>query len=342
MLVSIIINNYNYARYVGTAIGSALAQTWHPLEVIVVDDGSTDESWSVIQGFGDSVRAIQQDNGGQGAAYNTGFAASRGEWVLFLDSDDALDAGAVARMMALAGPHVAKVHGSLRRVDADGKPIGGAVPYITHDGDVRPIVQRFCQYGSPPSSGNLFRRSAIAPYFPMQAANWRRSADTVPILLSTFHGDVATVPGTIGCYRLHQTASRSSGLLGNKDRALGPALAQTQRRRDLVAAWGTRCTGIEWTQAPLMLPWDWRLRALSWRLARSEHPYPHDTRRTIWRGLNEALAHWPGYTALERQVQRAWVAFALGAPLPLVAALAPSNLSGRLRRALKGVRKAYP
>ena len=53
MLVSIVINNYNYARYVAATIDSALAQTWHPLEVIVVDDGSTDDSWSVIQRYGD-------------------------------------------------------------------------------------------------------------------------------------------------------------------------------------------------------------------------------------------------------------------------------------------------
>ena len=184
--------------------------------------------------------------------------------------------------------------------------------------------------------------SAIAPYFPINPADWRRSADTVPILLSTFHGTVATVPGTIGCYRLHTAASKRSGLLGNKDHAFGPALAQTQRRRDLVAAWGTRCTGIQWPQTPLMLPWDWRLRALSWRRARHEQPYPNHQPRANRRGLNDALAHWPGYTVLERQVQRAWVAFVRGAPRPLVAALAPSNLSGRLRRALKGVRKAYP
>ena len=95
MLVSIVINNYNYARYLGDAIDSALAQTWHPLEVIVVDDGSTDDSWSVIQRYGERVRAMRQPNGGQGAAYNAGFAASRGEWVLFLDADDLLDVDAL-------------------------------------------------------------------------------------------------------------------------------------------------------------------------------------------------------------------------------------------------------
>ena len=180
MLVSIVISNYNYARYLGAAIDSALAQTWRPLEVVVVDDGSTDESWSVIQRYGQRIRAIHQTNGGQGAAYNAGFAASRGQWVLFLDADDLLDPDALQRMMALAAPDVAKVQGSLRCISAEGRPLGGVVPYIAHDGDVTPIARRFRHYAAPPSSGNLFRRSAIEPYLPMPAAGlalWRRHGD---------------------------------------------------------------------------------------------------------------------------------------------------------------------
>jgi len=340
MLVSIVINNYNYARYIAAAIDSALAQTWHPLEVIVVDDGSTDDSWAVIERYGDRVRAIRQANGGQGAAYNAGFAASRGEWVLFLDSDDLLDVGALARMLSLVNDKVVKVHGYLRRIDADGRPLGGAVPYIAHDGDVRPIVERFRTYGAPPSSGNLYRRSAIAPYFPMHAAAWRRSADTVPALLCTFHGLVATVPGTMGCYRLHTSAIRGLGLVGNMDRSAGAALAQSERRRVLAADWGSHCTGITWPYAPMTLPWEWRLRTLSWRLSREAHPYPHDSRRTIWHGLNGSLSHWPGYTWIERIVQRLWVGFMLLAPRALVEKLASSNVSGPLRARLRQLRGA--
>jgi len=210
MWVSIIINNYNYARFLSAAIDSALAQTWHPLEVVVVDDGSTDDSWSVIQRYGSRVRAIRQANGGQGAAYNAGFAASRGQWVLFLDADDLLDADALQRMMALAEAEVAKVQGPLRCIAADGQSLGGTVPYHAHDGDVTPIVRRFRHYAAPPSSGNLFRRSAIEPYLPMPAAAWRYGADTVTIVLSAFHGQVATVPSPIGSYRLHTGANRRS------------------------------------------------------------------------------------------------------------------------------------
>jgi hypothetical protein len=73
------VNNFNYGRFVGEVIESALAQTHPRCEVIVVDDGSTDDSRSVIERFGSRVVPLFQANGGQGAAMNAGFARSRGE-----------------------------------------------------------------------------------------------------------------------------------------------------------------------------------------------------------------------------------------------------------------------
>ena len=87
-LVSILINNYNYGRFLAAAIDSALAQTYPNVEVIVVDDGSTDESRSVIASYGDRIKPILKENGGQASAFNAGFAASQGEIICFLDSDD--------------------------------------------------------------------------------------------------------------------------------------------------------------------------------------------------------------------------------------------------------------
>jgi glycosyltransferase involved in cell wall biosynthesis len=87
-LVSILINNYNYAQYLAAAIDSALAQTYAPIEVIVVDDGSTDGSRGIITSYGDRIQAIFQPNQGQASAFNTGFAQSRGEIICFLDADD--------------------------------------------------------------------------------------------------------------------------------------------------------------------------------------------------------------------------------------------------------------
>src|SRR6185436_17643644 len=80
--VSVLINNFNYAEFVGAAIQSAVAQG-PGVEVIVVDDGSTDDSREAIEAHSDRVTAIFQENAGQAAAFNTGFAASRGEIVVF-------------------------------------------------------------------------------------------------------------------------------------------------------------------------------------------------------------------------------------------------------------------
>jgi glycosyltransferase involved in cell wall biosynthesis len=104
-LVSIIIPCYNAAAYVGEAIESALAQTYPNKEVIVIDDGSTDNSLEVIRCFGDSIRWETGPNRGGGAARNRGLALAKGEWVQFLDSDDLLSPNKLERQMELTRLH---------------------------------------------------------------------------------------------------------------------------------------------------------------------------------------------------------------------------------------------
>jgi glycosyltransferase involved in cell wall biosynthesis len=88
-LVSILLNNYNYAKYLDEAITSALEQKYEAFEVLVVDDGSTDNSRDIIRSYGSRLRMIAKDNGGQASAFNAGFAASSGDIVCLLDADDA-------------------------------------------------------------------------------------------------------------------------------------------------------------------------------------------------------------------------------------------------------------
>jgi glycosyltransferase involved in cell wall biosynthesis len=86
--VSVIIPTYNYARFIGDALGGVFSQTRSPAEIIVVDDGSTDETQDIVRGFGDGVKYIRQENAGVCAARNRGVAESTGELISFLDADD--------------------------------------------------------------------------------------------------------------------------------------------------------------------------------------------------------------------------------------------------------------
>src|SRR5262249_61789343 len=96
---SIVINNYNYGRFLRDAIGSALNQSYPHVEVIVVDDGSTDGSREIIAGYGDRIIPVLKQNGGQASAYNARVARSCGKVMLFLDSDDMLLRTAVERSL---------------------------------------------------------------------------------------------------------------------------------------------------------------------------------------------------------------------------------------------------
>lgn len=86
--ISVVIPTYNRARIVPKAIESVFSQTYPAAEIIVVDDGSKDDTREVLAGYGDRIKAISQENGGLSAARNTGIRAASSEWVAFLDDDD--------------------------------------------------------------------------------------------------------------------------------------------------------------------------------------------------------------------------------------------------------------
>src|SRR5438046_9023681 len=91
MKLSVIIANYNYRDFVGAAIESALAVDWPDKEVIVVDDASTDDSRTIIEGFGGRVAAYFRPKSHQLGAHMFGFEQSAGDVIIFLDADDLLE-----------------------------------------------------------------------------------------------------------------------------------------------------------------------------------------------------------------------------------------------------------
>jgi glycosyltransferase involved in cell wall biosynthesis len=124
-LVSVVIPNYNCGRFVADAIDSVLQQSYPHHEIIVVDDGSTDDSLAVVQQYGSRVRIVTQRNQGVSAARNAGIRESRGELVAFLDADDTWHPEKLARQVPLfANPAVGLVYCGVEYVDEGMSPLG--------------------------------------------------------------------------------------------------------------------------------------------------------------------------------------------------------------------------
>ena len=121
--ISVVIVCYNHGRYLGEAIDSVLAQSWTDRELIVVDDGSTDDTPRVVARYGARLRSIRQDNRGAFAARNTGRAAAAASLIAFLDADDIWEPGALARLNGVldAEPRAGLAAGTYRPMDAEGR-----------------------------------------------------------------------------------------------------------------------------------------------------------------------------------------------------------------------------
>lgn len=222
--VSIVICNYNYGRFIRSAVCSALAQTYKNTEVIVVDDGSTDSSRTVIDEFVSrgEVKAVYQHNGGQYSAYNAGFAASSGDIVMFLDADDVYLPEAVHVVVAAMTAHTAKVHFRLSFIGPQGEMRDGQIPRALSCGATGSLLAtRGLLYSSAPGSGNAYAREAIADLFPLPVTEDKHGADFFTIYGSCLKGAVVSVDSVLGHYRLHGSPveERSSLVFGNAARS---------------------------------------------------------------------------------------------------------------------------
>ena len=171
-LVSVLIDNYNYGRFLGQCLESVLAQTYPHVETIVVDDGSKDNSRDVIATFGDRITAILQDNHGQASTLNAGFAISKGEWILLLDSDDFFHPDKIRQIVALAAeyPDAGMIAHDLAYCTATGEPLDFAAPYIPKRTlvDDRKLARRgSLSVSLPAHSGLCFRRDVFQSLLPL-------------------------------------------------------------------------------------------------------------------------------------------------------------------------------
>ena len=113
--VSVIIPNYNYAQYVDQAIDSVLNQTHSNIEIIVVNNGSTDNSLEILKGYGNRIYLVDQENLGQSGARKSGLAKATGDFIAFLDADDIWEPTKIEKQMLLFSPKTELIYCGIAR-----------------------------------------------------------------------------------------------------------------------------------------------------------------------------------------------------------------------------------
>ncbi|MEA5568527.1 glycosyltransferase family 2 protein [Anabaena sp. UHCC 0399] len=210
MKVSVIISNYNYARYLSRAINSVLSQTYSDIELVIVDDGSSDDSRDVITQIQaqapDKIKAIFQANQGQGGAFNAGFEAASGEIIAFLDADDVWQPHKIQRIVEVFNTSdVVGVMHHLEIIDGDDNTINNASTQGAKLSEdlASVILNTGNAWCFPPTSGLAYRREALQKVFPIDPVKWRIWADGCIIYCTAFLGKIKTLHENLGSYRIH-------------------------------------------------------------------------------------------------------------------------------------------
>ena len=327
-LASIIINNHNYGRFLGQAIDSALQQCYQPVEVIVVDDGSTDHSRSVIAGYGDRITAVLKENGGQASGFNSGFARSQGQAVIFLDADDVLKPWAVEMVMTAlqANPGAAKVQYRLEVIDAGGAPTGVVRPPWQQPmlrGDLRAQVLAFPDdLAWQPTSGNAFAADVLRQVFPMPEEIYRVCADYYLSNLPPLFGPVVSLEEVGACYRVHGANNHFNTRLDlEQTRQIITRTCHTHRYIGRCAQ-SLGLAGFAADPGDVAAVTFMAHRLISLRLEPEKHPLPGDMPWKVFLGgLRAALGRFDRSWAA-RSLYALWFAAALAAPRPAVRWLA--------------------
>ena len=203
--LSIVISSYNYGPYLRTAIDSALAQDCAHLQVIVVDDGSTDSSIDIIKSYGDRIQVLFQQRQGQILSCTAGLAHCRHDIVIFLDSDDRLLPFAAKNIMPLWTKKTVKVQYALQAIDHEDAPVNAVFPKYPHNltpDTIRSELFRAGVYPATTTSGTAFSRHFLEQVMPIPSS-YDCDIDDALNVVAPLHGDVQILRKILGHYRVH-------------------------------------------------------------------------------------------------------------------------------------------
>lgn len=276
MKLSVIIANYNYQAFVGAAIESALAVDWPQKEVIVVDDGSSDDSRSVIDCYQGRIAAYLRPKSHQLGAHIFGFGQSTGDIIIFLDADDLLEPNVMRELAKIWRPGVSKVQYRMNLIDADGTQLGTAIPQFPPKDDPEGLRRAFLRtmtYTTPPGSGNAYSRAFVREVFALGPTI--PQSDAALLTLAPILGDVLTIRKPLARYRSHPASY--GGMQSLDAFKLRKQLNQDVERARLFARVSDQL-GIAIPKDPL----NYSFHHLQYRLAsyladRSAHPFPNDS-----------------------------------------------------------------
>ena len=342
LVVDIVINNHNYGAYLGDAIESACRQTHGKVNVVVVDDGSSDDSRAILAEQSDRVAVVLKENGGQASALNAGMERCEGDVVVFLDADDALHPEAAARVAAAfaADDTVSKVQYRMDVIDAAGRASGEIKPPLhlpLPSGDLERVELAYpFDLVWLATSGNAFRAEAVRRILPIPEDSYPVcGADWYLVHLTTLLGRVVSLDAVSASYRVHGA---------NSYEPQEASLDLDQLRQTIVFAAATSEHLLR-LAAELGQPRPWRIlsiadlanRLISLKLEPRRHPLPDDSLVGLLRDAVGACRRRDNVSPAMKLMFGLWFAAAAASPRPLARRLAELFLFPARRDSLNRV-----
>ncbi len=226
MKISVLINNFNYGQFLRPCIDSVLSQNYPDVEVIVVDDGSTDDSREILTSYRELIRPVLKQNGGQASSFNAGFAVSNGDILFLLDADDAF---LPTKLVSIAEIYARNdIDWCFDRVTTNENDTPPTEPRVTLY-DKRDTLRKGGFPSLPvPTSGLSFRRNLLSQILPMSVATDVVLSDNYIKFAAAYLGRGAIVETPLTFQRIHAS-----------NRYTGTSRAKTLRPRIMIA------TGLE-------------------------------------------------------------------------------------------------
>jgi glycosyltransferase involved in cell wall biosynthesis len=287
------------------------------LEIIVVDDGSTDNSMDVLEDFKGKICIIRKPNGGHVEAVNTGFLQSKSDLCLFLDADDRLYPDCLKEVAVAWTVNDIKLQFRLDTIDEDAINQRMPFPYFPADLTPEEVRRRSFETGVYPwtvSSGCVFSRAFLVQLLPIDSTEIYRSPDGYLSKVAPLFGDVRSINKVLGAYRVHGTnawaQSREKLNIApiaqwvKFDRVLHEKFEALARKRGISVVSAQNVRSVQQCEYRLILK----------RLYHDGYPYRDETQFSLLRICVEAAMRERGISILGRLFWILWFGFLLISP----------------------------